>query len=99
MASSYTLNVFRTALVRESKVVGGRRDNVTSARDTLRAAFDRDRRALGDDEYGAELEKKMPGIEAGIFNALQAYIDDLDGLATGLRVSAARYEQAEHPNR
>ncbi|MGN9780987.1 hypothetical protein ACTMTF_06130 [Nonomuraea sp. ZG12] len=66
-------------------------------RDLLRAAFDHDRKALGDDEYGAELAKKLPGIESGIFTALRSYIDALDRIAPGLHTSAANYEAADRP--
>ncbi|GLX00105.1 hypothetical protein [Microtetraspora sp. NBRC 16547] len=87
-----------SALRREAVVVDELRRNAVSARDRLRAAFDRDGRALGSDQYGAELEKKMPAITEGIFTAFQKHIDELDRIATGLRTGSMTYEQAEHAN-
>ncbi|SEL92338.1 hypothetical protein [Nonomuraea pusilla] len=71
--------------------------DVTDVRNTLRAAFDRDRSSLGNDEYGAELAKKLPGIESGIFDGFKAFIDELEGIATGLRANAGNYERADSP--
>ncbi|GAA3544908.1 hypothetical protein GCM10022419_026420 [Nonomuraea rosea] len=82
------------ALRRESAVYEERQRNAERARDDLRAAFDRDRNTLGNDEYGAELAKQLPQIEAGLLGGLQAYVDELAGIAGGLRADAGTYEQA-----
>ncbi|WP_406318157.1 hypothetical protein OHA77_12320 [Streptosporangium sp. NBC_01639] len=47
---------------------------------------------LGDDRYGAELEKVVPGLEAGIFGVC---IEELDGIAAGFRADAGRYQRAD----
>lgn len=84
-----------SALYRRAVIVDEQRSELVRARDELRTAFDRHRLALGNDQYGAELMKELPAVEDGIFGGLQAYIDGVDAVVTGLRVSAARYEQAE----
>ncbi|SEH02659.1 hypothetical protein SAMN05444920_12886 [Nonomuraea solani] len=87
--------VRRSALRSQAAVYGAHKLDVTEIRDILREAFDRDRRALGGDEYGAELEKQMPAIEEGIFTALKNYIDDLDGVSSGLHRSQGNYGEAD----
>ncbi|MFG3437180.1 hypothetical protein ACGF0J_08030 [Nonomuraea sp. NPDC047897] len=72
--------------------------NAREAKDDLRAAFDRDRNTLGNDEYGAQLAKFMPEIERAIFDALKAHIEELDRVASGLNVSARNYEGADQPS-
>jgi hypothetical protein len=84
-------------LRRKAAVYGEFERNAQEARDELRAAFDRDKNTLGNDEYGAELAKKMPEIERGIFDALRAYIDELGRIASDLHVNARNYERAERP--
>ncbi|GAB2915711.1 type VII secretion target [Nonomuraea fastidiosa] len=71
--------------------------NVEEARTALRAAFDRDRKTLGNDEYGAELARKLPGIEQGIEDAFKAYLGELDDLTSGLNVASRNYEAADRP--
>jgi hypothetical protein len=95
--TDYHLYVRPDALSRESRVYDEQREDVEQVRADLKAAFDRDRNTLGDDAYGAELAKALPKMEADIFDALQAYIDELDGIAANLRTSAANYEQADDP--
>lgn len=85
------------ALRREAKVYGECRRNAQEARDELLAAFDRDRNTLGHDAYGAELAKHLPGVEQKIFDSLKEYIDELDGVASGLQVNARDYERPEQP--
>lgn len=87
--------VERAALEGGARFVEDEQTRIARARDTLRAAFDRDRRTLGDDQYGAELEKQLPEIENGIFDAFHAYLDALGDSADGLRVSARNYKQAD----
>lgn len=71
--------------------------NVEEARTALRAAFDRDRKTLGNDEYGAELARKLPGIEQSIEDAFKAYLGELDDLTSGLNVASRNYEAADRP--
>lgn len=99
MTESYEggFDVRPAALRRVSHVYAEQWRNAVEARDLLQAAFDRDRRTLGDDEYGAELAKKLPEIESRIFTALQSHLDELDRIAAGLHVSAANYELADRP--
>lgn len=85
------------ALRREARVYDELGHNAQAARDDLRAAFDRDRSTLGNDMYGAELAKALPGIERDIFDALKRHIDELERVATGLNVNARNYERAEQP--
>ncbi|MFC5826618.1 type VII secretion target [Nonomuraea insulae] len=86
------------SLRRHSAVYSDLKSNAEEARDGLRTAFDQDRNTLGNDEYGAELAKKLPGIEQSVFQALKAYIDELDDLASGLHVSSRNYEWADRPS-
>lgn len=90
-------SVYSDALLRQARVDDELARHATSVQAALRAAFDRDRNALGNDEYGAELAKKLPGIESGIFDALMAHIGELERAASGLRVSARNYQGAEQP--
>ncbi|WP_406317266.1 hypothetical protein OHA77_08520 [Streptosporangium sp. NBC_01639] len=90
-------SVERSAPNRQAPVSGERRDDVLRAREVLRAAFDRSRRALGDDRYVAELENQPPGVEAGIFGAFDACVEERDGIAGGLRAGAGRYHHIEQP--
>lgn len=90
-------SVERSALDRRAVIAGEQRDNVLQARKVLRAAFDRDRRTLGNDQYGAELEKQLPEIEAGIFDAFDVCIYGQDERAAGLRASAGGYGEADDP--
>ncbi|GLW08116.1 hypothetical protein Misp01_32460 [Microtetraspora sp. NBRC 13810] len=85
-------------LRRESSVMREARDGAAAVRDALRAALDRDRAALGDDQYGAELSRRLPGIEQGIFDAFDAYLGELDGTGAGLGMNAINYETAERYN-
>ncbi|WP_327093049.1 hypothetical protein OIE66_21110 [Nonomuraea sp. NBC_01738] len=90
-------SVYADSLQRQARVDDELARHATTVQTTLRAAFDRDRNTLGNDEYGAELAKKLPGIESGIFDALMAHIGELERAASGLRVSARNYQGAEHP--
>ncbi|GGS82121.1 hypothetical protein ACFFV7_44865 [Nonomuraea spiralis] len=90
-------SVRREALYREARTYELFAGNVEQVRADLRAAFNRDRNTLGDDEYGAELAKKLPEMERGIFDVLTKYIDELEDVAMGLSTSARNYKAAEHP--
>ncbi|WP_433216422.1 hypothetical protein [Microtetraspora malaysiensis] len=85
------------ALHRQSKVYNELAHSSEEVRVELRAAFDRDRNTLGADMYGAELAKKLPEMEGGIFATLKAHIDALERVASNLNVSARNYEAVEHP--
>ncbi|MFI6921252.1 hypothetical protein ACIBIZ_14955 [Nonomuraea spiralis] len=89
--------VRREALYREARTYELFAGNVEQVCADLRAAFNRDRNTLGDDEYGAELAKKLPEMERGIFDVLTKYIDELEDVATGLSTSARNYKAAEYP--
>ncbi|MEU1390790.1 MULTISPECIES: hypothetical protein [unclassified Nonomuraea] len=89
--------VQREALYREARAYELFAGNVEQVRDDLRAAFNRDRNTLGDDEYGAELAKKLPEMERGIFDVLTKFIDELEDVALGLNTSARNYKAAEPP--
>lgn len=89
------LYVERSALTRQAVVLREARRDVAELRDRLREAFDRDRRTLGDDDYGAELAKQLPEIEKGIFDAFQAYIDQFDTTSESLVAGVARYDSGE----
>ncbi|TDD07330.1 hypothetical protein [Nonomuraea diastatica] len=68
---------------------------VEDVRDDVREAFATAGRPMGHDQYGAELEKHYPQLKEQIFAAFDAYIEELDGLHTGLRDTAASYEAAD----
>ncbi|MET9342336.1 hypothetical protein [Nonomuraea sp. NPDC003804] len=90
-------SVWWESLHRQARVYDELAHNAEEVRAELRAAFDRDRNTLGDDMYGAELAKKMPEMEGGIFDALKAHIDELERVASRLNTTARNYEGAEHP--
>ncbi|MGW0805479.1 hypothetical protein [Nonomuraea sp. NPDC002799] len=71
---------------------------VEEVRDDVREAFAAAGRPMGHDQYGAELEKHYPQLKSQIFDAFEDYIEELDGLHTGLRTSAARYEDVDDPH-
>ncbi|MEV0145688.1 MULTISPECIES: hypothetical protein [unclassified Nonomuraea] len=79
-----------------SAVARNRYDQLAEAQEELRRAFDEDRAALGDDVYGAELARKLPAIEKGIFDLFGALLDELEHEGDGLARGSAFYEVAEH---
>ncbi|SDI24373.1 hypothetical protein SAMN05421505_14022 [Sinosporangium album] len=83
------------ALRSQTRVYDEQHTDMEQVRDNLRAAFDRDGNTLGSDLYGAELAKKLPGIEKHIFTALDAYIKELEHTSTGLHRTADTYELAD----
>ncbi|MCF6471673.1 hypothetical protein FAF44_25230 [Nonomuraea sp. MG754425] len=85
------------ALRRRAAVYRDLKSNAEQARDSLRDAFDRDRKTLGNDAYGAEMAKQLPAIERRIFDDLESYLDELDGLDSGLHATSRNYEWAEDP--
>ncbi|WP_336207224.1 hypothetical protein [Nonomuraea sp. LPB2021202275-12-8] len=54
-------------------------------------------RPMGDDQYGAEMEKRYPVMRDGVIDAFGAYIDELEGVGADLHVTAANYQAAERP--
>ncbi|MEU1392251.1 MULTISPECIES: hypothetical protein [unclassified Nonomuraea] len=66
-----------------------------SLRDVLQAAFYREGNPLGDDHYGAELEKNRYKIEDAVIGAFDRYYKALADIRDGLRDSARNYEDAE----
>lgn len=70
---------------------------VEEVRDDVREAFAAAGRPMGHDQYGAELEKHFPQLKEQIFAAFDAYLEELDGLHSGLRKTAATYEAADGP--
>ncbi|MEV0197611.1 hypothetical protein [Nonomuraea sp. NPDC050691] len=65
-------------------------------RDELRAAFEREGRPMGDDIYGAELNKTFPGLREAIYREFDGYIGELDGTHQDMRTSADHYGTADH---
>ncbi|TDD06979.1 hypothetical protein E1292_14315 [Nonomuraea deserti] len=89
------MHVEYSALEASASSAEDQQTRIARARDILRAAFDRDRRTLGDDQYGAELENQLPEIENEIFDAFHAYIHALGEGADRLRVSVRNYKLAD----
>ncbi|MFE3453948.1 hypothetical protein ACFXJ8_33985 [Nonomuraea sp. NPDC059194] len=50
---------------------------------------------LGDDQYGAELEKKLPKLQGEIMDAFTACINEAEGIRDGLHGNARTYDSAE----
>ncbi|MEV6860978.1 hypothetical protein AB0M44_08230 [Streptosporangium subroseum] len=84
-----------TGLRRRAQDVGEEGVFLREAHDALREAFLREGRPLGDDQYGAELEKNFPRIRDGIFDAFAAYIEEVDSVEKRLNINAAVYEAAD----
>ncbi|GAB2449677.1 hypothetical protein [Streptosporangium sandarakinum] len=82
-------------LRREALQYGEERDFLRERRDELWQTFLRESPPLGNDQYGAELEKRLPGIRDALFAAFDAYIDEVGGVQERLRVNAVTYEGAE----
>ncbi|WP_433244254.1 hypothetical protein ACQPYK_41315 [Streptosporangium sp. CA-135522] len=60
--------------------------------------FREEGRPLGNDQYGAELEKNLPRIEYGIFGAFSRYIDEIETTRQNLIQNARVYEEVNHVN-
>ncbi|GGO76966.1 hypothetical protein [Nonomuraea cavernae] len=67
-------------------------------REALREVFMREGNPLGNDQYGAALEKRLPVINEGVFGAFDAVIGELESVAERLRLSTVTYSAAEHVN-
>lgn len=64
-------------------------------RNRLTGTFLYEGNPLGDDQYGAELEKNRYKIEDAVFGAFDSYIRELEYLRDGLRDSGRNYQDAE----
>ncbi|MFJ2030193.1 hypothetical protein [Streptosporangium sp. NPDC087985] len=82
-------------LRRRAQDYGDEHDFLREAYISLGEAFLREGRPLGSDQYGAELEKNLPRIREGIFDAFAAYIEEIDGVRKRLGANAAVYEAAD----
>jgi hypothetical protein len=71
-------------------------EHISRVRDELRDVFAVEGRPMGHDQYGAEFEKSFPQRTKGVFDAFDAYLDELEGTSEGLHVTANTYEIAEH---
>lgn len=81
-------------LRRRARYYGDERDFLREEYAALSEAFLREGRPLGDDQYGAELEKNLPRVRQGIFDAFNAYIEEIGDVQERLRANAAVYEAA-----
>ncbi|MFD1933116.1 MULTISPECIES: hypothetical protein [Nonomuraea] len=64
-------------------------------RDRLNATFYQEGNPLGNDQYGAELEKNRYTIEDAVFGAFDNYIREMEDLRDGLRGNTRNYQDAE----
>ncbi|GLW10650.1 hypothetical protein Misp01_57780 [Microtetraspora sp. NBRC 13810] len=53
---------------------------------------------MGDDQYGAELERHFPQLKDGLLDAFDAYLADLEGVQTRLRDTRHTYDAADQAN-
>ncbi|GAA2320292.1 hypothetical protein GCM10010149_86460 [Nonomuraea roseoviolacea subsp. roseoviolacea] len=69
-------------------------------RDELAGVFAREGRPMGDDLYGAELDKSFPKRRDAILEEFHSYIAELEATHEGMRTSAKHYDtarrQSEH---
>lgn len=93
--SGYTARPER--IRRHARVSAGEAEQVRAVLRDVQEAFARAGRPMGDDQYGAEMEKKYPVMRDGVIAAFQSYVDELEGVGGGLRVTAAAYEAVEDP--
>ncbi|MEU4698892.1 hypothetical protein [Nonomuraea dietziae] len=70
-------------------------DFLWGLRDRLATTFYEEGNPLGNDQYGAELEKNRYKIDDAVFGAFENYIRELEDLRDGLRSSARNYQDAE----
>ncbi|GAA4959221.1 hypothetical protein HD597_005429 [Nonomuraea thailandensis] len=73
----------------------GNVDYLVEERDFLLNVFDREGNPLGQDQYGLELERKLPGIRESVFGSFDSYIEEMEYLGDGLSGNARNYEDAE----
>ncbi|MGV9772976.1 hypothetical protein [Streptosporangium sp. NPDC003464] len=83
--------------LRRAGQFGDERDHVEEQRAALEQVFLREGMPLGDDQYGAELEKNLPKIKDSIFGAFKAYTDELESVRVRLITGAGGYRSADSP--
>ncbi|NUW30232.1 hypothetical protein HTZ77_02135 [Nonomuraea sp. SMC257] len=69
-------------------------DHARALRDELLGVFAREGRPMGDDMYGAELDKSFPKRRDAVIEEFHAYIAELEGTHEGMRTSAKNYDTA-----
>ncbi|MEV0590890.1 hypothetical protein [Nonomuraea cavernae] len=72
-------------------------DFLEDERRALLEVFAREGNPMGHDHYGVELEKRLAELTSVVFEAFDAYIDDMEQVRDGLRVNATTYEAVELP--
>ncbi|MEW9553848.1 hypothetical protein [Nonomuraea sp. NPDC050783] len=70
-------------------------DFLYELRSSLRGTLLREGNPLGNDQYGAELQKNRDRIELAVMDAFSAYIHKVERLSGGLWDNARNYEDAE----
>ncbi|MEV0148068.1 hypothetical protein AB0H64_24130 [Nonomuraea sp. NPDC050733] len=79
---------------RRAEEVREEAEYASALRDELFGAFAREGRPMGNDVYGAELDKSFPGLRDAIFNEFDAYIGELGHTHEDMRTSAKHYDIA-----
>ncbi|MFB4271506.1 hypothetical protein [Nonomuraea sp. GTA35] len=74
-----------------------RLDLVEEQYSLVNVAFLTEGNPLGDDQYGAELERRLPKLEDDIYRAFDDYLYELRYMRDGLQDNARTYEDAEDP--
>jgi hypothetical protein len=85
-----------TGIRRRAQDFAEQRDHIEGERAALEQVFLQEGRPLGDDQYGAELERNLPTIKESILDAFTAYVDELESVRGRLAASADGYQAAEH---
>jgi hypothetical protein len=85
----------RAGLLRRARAFADERDRMAAECAALEEVFLREGRPLGDDQYGAELERNLPKLKESVFGGFRAYIDELEGVRKGLIANADGYRAAE----
>lgn len=70
-------------------------DDLWNLRRWLTHTFTQEGNPLGNDQYGAELEKNRYKIEHAVFRAFDNYIQEMEYLRDGLLENARNYQDAE----
>ncbi|WP_327087371.1 hypothetical protein OIE66_34345 [Nonomuraea sp. NBC_01738] len=78
-----------------SAQAGSSVDDLWEIHDRLAAAFAREGNPLGDDQYGAALEKVRGSLNGDVLSGFTAYIGVVQGIRDGLRDGAGHYQGAE----
>ncbi|MFC5813893.1 hypothetical protein [Nonomuraea harbinensis] len=80
-----------------SRQAGSSAQHLWELHDALSRTFYEEGNPLGDDQYGAELEKNRVKIETAVLGAFTDYIYEVEYLRDGLRDNSRVYEEAEDP--